>query len=192
MTASVSFEAVDDANETIPHYVFNDNVKGLKAGERFALSDNIDFSYELEQEYELGESVNVKFSLRYNTIGVWSTPEDNLMYFKQGEETKELTTEDVVTNDVTVEYSAQDKFEIFVKEKPYVVALAVIGILAVVGLICYLSILVYRKKRITKSAWREILYSDMWNDLNGKDTTDESKGAVDEKAENESSEDTKK
>lgn len=192
LTASVSFEAVDDANETIPHYVFNDNVKGLKAGERFALSDNIDFSYELEQEYELGESVNVKFSLRYNTIGVWSTPEDNLMYFKQGEETKELTTEDVVTNDVTVEYSAQDKFEIFVKEKPYVVALAVIGILAVVGLICYLSILVYRKKRITKSAWREILYSDMWNDLNGKDTTDESKGAVDEKAENESSEDTKK
>lgn len=164
LTANVTFEAVDDSNVSIPHYVFNNTAKGLKSGERFMLSDNTDFVFELQGEYNLGESANVKFGVRHNTIGTWFVPEDDSLFFAVSGEQRRIGSEDVVQADVNVEYSAQDKFELYVKENPVIIVLSVVGIIVLVALICFLSISIYRKNRITRSAWREIAYSNMWDE----------------------------
>lgn len=182
LTANITFEAVDDSNVAIPHYVFNNTAKGLKPGERFMLTDNTDFVFELQEEYKLGESVNVKFGIRHNTIGVWFVPEDDTLYFAVGGESKTLGSEDVIQSPCTVEYSSQAKFELFVKENPAIIAVTVVGIIVLVTLICLLSIAIYRKNRITRSAWREIAYSNMWDEKKKEqETTETDDKEVDDK-----------
>ena len=73
---------------------------------------------------------------------------------------QEHYSEDSRSANVEVIYSDSEKIVNFIKENPALFALAIIGIiLSIVG-ISLLSVAIYRNKRITKAAWREIQYGD--------------------------------
>ena len=160
LTANATIEAIDDMDEAIEHYEFNNSIKGLKPNENFALSDSVALSYSLEGDVE-NNMATFKLGLKYNTVGSWSTPEDDLIYFmNENGERQEHYSEDSRSANVEVIYSDSEKIVNFIKKNPALFALAIIGIiLSIVG-ISLLSVAIYRNKRITKAAWREIQYGD--------------------------------
>lgn len=160
LTANATIEAIDDMDEAIEHYEFNNSIKGLKPNENFALSDSVALSYSVEGDVE-NNMATFKLGLKYNTVGSWSTPEDDLIYFmNENGERQEHYSEDSRSANVEVIYSDSEKIVNFIKENPVLFALAIIGIiLSIVG-ISLLSVAIYRNKRITKAAWREIQYGD--------------------------------
>lgn len=165
-------EVTDDYGDALEHYVFNNVIDGLEVGAKHYLSDNAAFEYTLDGEYLVNEKLTYKLFLKYNTVGSWYEPSFVSIYVQKNGVNTEIDSSTVLTDEVEVIYTKADKLMVLAKEKPYVFVLGALGIIGIIVIISVGANAVYRKKRITKAAWREIIFSNLVEDERAEKTAD--------------------
>lgn len=181
---SAKISVVDSMDEPVEHYVFNNEIKDMKATDGFTLSSNSRLVFKFANEYKEGDQVSYTVELLVNTLGTWKNPVcDYVIYIEEGDMLNPITTYDSLfdefetlsqTSSVEIKYSDWDKLVVIATEKPYVIVGIVIGVLLLVALVSVLGIMIYRKKRITNSAWREIMLEDAWQNSEGDENNENS------------------
>lgn len=170
-------EVTDDYGDALEHYVFNNVIEGLEVGAKHYLSENSAFEYELDGDYSIDEKLTYRLLLKYNTVGSWVEPSFVTIYVEKDGTKVEIDSSNTLTDDVEVIYTKADKFMIYLKEKPYVFVLGALAIIAIIVLICVGANKLYRSRRITNSAWREIIFANMIENERTEETANNDENA---------------
>lgn len=166
-----TIDVTDDYGDAIEHYVFNNVIDGLEVGAKHYMSENSAFEYTLNGEYLVNEKLTYNLSLKYNTVGSWYEPSFVSVYVQKNGVNSEIDSNTVLTDEVEVVYTKLDKLMVLAKEKPYIFVLGALGIIASIVVISVGANIIYRNKRITKAAWREIIFENYLEEENADSCT---------------------